>query len=334
MPQNVFVTGASGFLAKHVLLALLRRGWRVTASVRNPGREPALRAALAPHLPDGALDRLNVVTLDLTADDGWADVMAGCDALVHTASPFPLSSPKDENDLIRPAVDGTLRALGAAQAAGITRVVLTSSTVAILGAGTREHTEDDWADAASPHTGAYARSKILAERAAWDFAASNNLSLTTINPGFILGPPLDGEYGASVGLIERMLKGRDPMVPRYGFPVVDVRDVAEMHARALERADTAGKRYAAVAGSLWMSQITAALKAAYPARRIPTRTAPDLLMRFMGMFDGSIRGIVPHLGRLEQVSNLRARTELAMSFTPPEQAVLATAAEVIRTRNL
>ncbi len=327
MTETILLTGVSGFIAKHIALAALLRGHHLRGTLRSPDRAEEVRAALRPHLPDAsALDRLSFAVADLERDEGWPEVMAGVTAVIHCASPFPLVQPKDEQALIRPAVEGTLRVLRAAQAAGVTRVILTSSCVAVLNDGKDAlQDEDDWCDLAAPGTTAYARSKTLAEKAAWDFARANGLSLTTINPGLVAGPPLDGHFGSSLGLIERILKGRDPMLPPYGLPVVDVRDVAEMHLRALDRPETAGKRYIAAAGSIPLAGIGQLFKAAYPTRRIPTREAPGFLLRLMAPFDPSIRALLPKLGRLERVSNLRAVQEMGMTFIPVSQALKASA---------
>lgn len=328
-PKRIFLTGASGFIAKHVLLKLLNAGHVVTGSLRSPDRADEVRNALDPHLADrDAMKRLGFATLDLTSDDGWGKALQGHEVLVHTASPFPISQPKDESALIRPAVDGTLRALGAAQAAGIGRVVLTSSSAAIM-TGTdpgRPFTEDDWTDTTSPDATPYTRSKTLAERAAWDFVRDKapGMDLTTINPVFVIGPPLDRHFGSSVGVVRRMMSGRDPMVPRIGFPLVDVRDVAEMHLRAAERPETAGKRFIAAESSMWFSEMAAALRTAFPDRKIARRTAPDILMRAMALFDPAIRTIVPQLGRIERISNARARDQMGMAFIPAAESLVET----------
>lgn len=332
--KRIMLTGISGYIAKHVALKLLNAGHFVTGSIRSPGRAEEVRAALAPHLQSAeALGRLRFVTLDLTSDAGWAAALKGTDALLHTASPFPINAPKDPEELIRPAVDGSLRALAAARAAGVRRVVLTSSVAAIAtGTGkTTPYTEDDWTDVKSPATSAYARSKTLAERAAWDFVReqAQDMALTTINPAFVIGPPLDSHFGSSVGVVRRMLSGKDPMVPRIGFATVDVRDVAQMHLRAIERPETAGKRYIAADRALWFSEMTAALKTAFPDRKIPTRTAPNLLIRGLALFDPAIRSILPQLGRLDQMSNDRARAEMDMTFIPAEQSLVETARYLI-----
>jgi dihydroflavonol-4-reductase len=339
MPRTVLLTGVTGFVARHCALALLEAGHVVRGTLRDPGRADAVRAALGPALSDpAALARLDFVTLDLLRDAGWDAAMAGCDAVMHTASPFPLAPPTDPGMLIRPAVDGTLRALRGARAAGIDRVVLTSSTAAVVNTplrpGRGSHDEDDWTDPASPSATPYVRSKLLAERAAWDFVRDEapGMRLTVINPGLVLGPPLGTDFGSSVGVVRRILLGRDPAMPAIGFPVVDVRDVATMHLRALERPATAGRRYLAVAGSMWMTDMGRVLKQAWPERRIPTRRAPTLLLRLLALADPAVRAILPSLGRMEQASNARAVAEMDMRFIPPDEALLATAAALIERR--
>ncbi len=286
-----------------------------------------MRAALAPHLSDAAaLDRLTFHPADLERDEGWAEVMVGATALIHCASPFPLAQPKDEQALIRPAVEGTTRVLTAAHAAGLGRVVLTSSTVAVLNDGKDAlQDEADWCDTSLPGTTAYARSKTLAEKAAWALARDKGLALTTINPGLVVGPPLDGHFGSSLDLILRILKGRDPILPPIGFPMVDVRDVAEMHLRALDRPETAGKRFIAAAGSMTLADVGRLFKTAYPTRRIPTREAPRAVLRLLALVDPALRSILPKLGRLERVSNLRASREMGMTFIPVAEALKASA---------
>jgi dihydroflavonol-4-reductase len=267
------------------------------------------------------------VQADLESDAGWADAMQGVAAVLHTASPFPIAQPKDPAVLIRPAVEGTRRVLDAAAAAEVARVVLTSSTVAVFDETQRDMVQDEsnWCDVTLATTSPYAKSKTLAERAAWDIARTKGLQLTTINPGLVLGPPLDGHYGSSLGLVERIMKGKDPAMPDLGFVAVDVRDVAEMHLRALQRPETAGKRYLAVAGSLSMIDMGQTLKATYPTRRIPTRKAPLMLLQILSLFDAQIRSILPSIGHHAKVSNARAVTDMGLTFTPTKAALLASA---------
>jgi dihydroflavonol-4-reductase len=330
MTKSVLLTGVSGFIAKHCALAFLKAGYSVRGTVRKLDRSSEVRAALSPHLTPLELSRLSFMQADLERDIGWPEAMAGMDAVIHTASPFPIAQPRNADELIRPAVEGTRRVLNAAAAAGVQRVVLTSSTVAIIDlTQNRVQDESDWCNTDAPGVTAYARSKTLAEQAAWALAEEKGLRLTTINPGLVLGAPLDGAYGSSVRLVRRLLSGKDPMQPNLGFPIVDVRDVATMHLRALERPDSVGNRIIASAGSLSMVQMGRILARAYPDRRIATRLAPTLLLRLLGLFDAEVRSILPALGHMGRVSNVRAISALGMSFTPPEEALLATAAFVV-----
>jgi dihydroflavonol-4-reductase len=326
MAETILLTGVSGFIAKHVAVKLLNAGYDVRGTVRRLDRGDEVRAAVTPHLTAGA-GTLTFVQADLEADAGWDKAVAGVAAVVHTASPFPIAQPKDPNVLIRPAVEGTTRVLDAAAAAGVTRVVLTSSTVSVIDEkklGTLQD-ESDWCDVTLPTTTPYAKSKTLAERAAWDIAKAKGLALTTINPGLVLGPPLDEHYGSSLGLVERIMKGKDPMLPDLGFVCVDVRDVAEMHLRALQRPETAGKRYLSAAGSINMLDMGRDLKAAYPTRRIPTGKAPMFLLKLLSLFDASIKMILPRIGHSDRVSNARAVADMGMTFIAPKAALLASA---------
>ena len=331
MSETALVTGASGFIAKHIIAGLLERGHSVVGSARSEARDAEIRAAIAPALSDPSkLDRYRTVPLDLESDDGWTAAMSGVTVLFHVASPFPLVQPKDENDVIEPAVQGALRALKAASDAGVERVILTSSSGAITNrdapSNSTAYTEEDWTDLSHPVTTPYFKSKTLAERAAWEFVEkAPNLKMTVINPTFVQGPPLDANYGTSTSVVERLLKGKDPMVPRVGFPVVDVRDVAEAHIRAMERPETVGERLLLADRFLWFSEMARAVKDAVPHRKVPTRQAPDFVIRMLSLFDAEIRTIVPALGREEPVSSEKAQRLLGMTFRSAEGAVGETA---------
>jgi dihydroflavonol-4-reductase len=335
MSKTVVLTGITGFIAKRIALDLLEAGYTVRGTLRSPSRADEVRDALRPRLSDpAALDRLDFVTLDLSRDEGWATAMEGADALLHTASPFPMTQPKDESDIIKPAVDGTLRALRAAHSAGVTRVVLTSSVVAIEAkdkAG--PYTEEDWSDTSHPKSNAYYKSKTLAERAAWDFVAEHpEMQLTTINPALVLGEPMDGNYGTSLSLIERILGGKDPMVPDIGFGVVDVADIAAMHVAALQRPESIGQRFIGSNGTMTMPRIAQHLAGRHPDRKIATRIAPKLVLRVLSLFDPSIRTALPGVGNAPTFDNTRAREILGIVFTAPLAAIEKSADAVLARR--
>lgn len=324
---TVLLTGASGYIGKHIALQLLNQGYSVRASVRSLAKSAEVIDAVKPHLLDTAKleTRLTFVELDLEKDAGWDAALKGVDVLMHTASPFPISSPKDENDLIRPAVDGTLRALKAAHVAGVKRVILTSSVAAIYGcdlpAGKTEYDETMWTDVTHPvGRGAYTKSKTLAEKAAWDFVKNQapEIALTTINPVLVLGAPLDKNFGSSISLIERVLKGKDPMLPDMKFSIVDVRDVAQMHVAAISNEATKNERLLAASATYSFVGIAKYLKTIYPMSKAKTAQAPSALIKFLSLFDGDIKTILPMLGKPMLVSGAKAKRIQGINFIPAE----------------
>ncbi len=336
--EAVFLTGASGFIAKHIVVNLLNSGYAVRGSVRSLARGDEVRQAVEPHLDDASdLDtRLTFVALDLGKDEGWEGVMDGCSALLHTASPFPIRQPKTDEEIIRPAVDGTIRALRAAQAAGIERVVMTSSAVAVmygdLPRGRTTYNEGDWSEDFHPTQNAYGRSKTHAERAAWDFVEKEapSMRLTTINPTLVMGPALDKNYGTSLQVLERMLSASDPMQPNFGLPIVDVRDVAAMHVKALSTPESEGKRILASESFRWMGQMAALLSGTYPERGIKTNVAPDFVLKLLALFDAEAKTLVPQLGVQQKVDNSRAKDVLGIDFIPADEAIKAAADSIVR----
>jgi len=292
-----------------------------------------------PHLLDSSnLDsRLTFVELDLEKDSGWDAALLGIDVLMHTASPFPLASPKDENELIRQAVEGTLRALKAAKKSNVTRVILTSSVAAIYGrdlpAGNSEYDETMWTDVTHPvGREAYTKSKTLAEKAAWDFIKNDapEIALTTINPVLVLGAPLDKNFGSSISVVERILKGSDPMLPDLRFALVDVRDVAKMHVDAIKIEATKGERILATSETMSFVGIAKYLKSIYPKSKVKTAQAPTALIKLLARVDGSIKGILPQLGKPMNVSNAKAKQLTGMNFIPAEVAVRDSAEYLIK----
>lgn len=328
---TVLLTGASGFIAKHILRELLAQDYSVRASVRSATR----RAEVEALFPDA---EITFVNLDLTSDTGWSDALDGVDALIHTASPFPTVDPKDPQTLIRPAVDGTRRALRAAQAAGVKRVILTSSCAAIYKDSakppSKPSTRSDWTDPQGEGVSAYEASKTLAERAAWEFAAEHpSMELTVINPGLVFGPPMDHHYGSSLENIEQFLNGGIPMLPDLMLPVVDVRDVARAHVRALATPASVGQRFPATVDAPTMQDMARTLAAAYPGRRIPTRRAPSWLIRILARFNPLVRTIAPNLGRNLRVDGSDAQNVFEFTYIPVSDALLASAAFIVAREN-
>jgi nucleoside-diphosphate-sugar epimerase len=335
--ELVLVTGGSGFIATHCILQLLAAGYRVRASVRSLQREPEVRAMLKAAGGDPG-DRLAFVAADLTADTGWAEAAAGCDFVLHVASPFPLGVPSHEDELIVPAREGALRVLRASRDAGVRRVVQTSSFAAI-GYGhppmARPFTEHDWTQVDGPGLTAYVKSKTLAERAAWDFIAREGgaMELAVVNPVGVFGPVLGADFSTSIELVKRMMEGALPALPRITFGVVDARDVADLHLKAMTAPEAAGERFLAVAGDfLSLREIALILKRRLgdSARRVPTRELPDWLLRIVALVDKSVGQIVPELGKPKNGANDKARRMLGWTPRPAEDALVASAESLAR----
>lgn len=330
---RVLVTGGTGFIGAHCLVQLLAAGHETRATVRDLARESDVRAMLRQGGAEEPGARLTVFRADLTTDAGWAEAVAGCDYVLHVASPFPSTVPKDENELIAPARDGALRVLRAARDAGVKRVVLTSSFAAI-GYGAKDRTtaftEQDWTNLDDPTVQPYPRSKTIAERAAWDFIAQEggSLELAVVNPVGVFGPVLGPDYSTSILLAKRLLDGSVPGCPDLWFGAVDVRDVADLHIRAMTDPAARGERFLATAGDfVSIRQIAQILKdeGGPAARKVPTRSVPSWLMRVMGLFDAEVRGLLPELGKRKNASNDKARRLLGWAPKSVQDSVLATA---------
>jgi len=330
---TVLVTGGSGFLGGWCLVELLRRGYRARTTVRDLAREGEVRAMLAAEVDPG--DRLSVFEADLTSDTGWAEAVGGCDQVLHVASPFPPSQPKDPDELIVPAREGTLRVLRASLDAGVGRVVVTSSVAAVSSDDPHSGllTEEDWTAAENPRLSPYVRSKTIAERAAWQFMreAGEVERLTVVNPGAIIGPALSDDRSYSLQAVERLLSGM-PGVPRLGFSFVDVRDVADLEMIAMTAPGAAGERFIAVTRFLWMSEVAEILRERLgaAAAKVPTRTVPNLLVRGMAIFDPGLRSIVGDLGRKTTYSAEKAKTLLGWSPRLVEESIVECAQSLIR----
>ncbi len=331
MTDTVLVTGASGFLGAHVVLALLRAGFRVRGTVRDVARATERFARF--DLPDRG--RLTFVPADLAHDGGWEEAATGCAFVVHTASPVPSGPVADEDAVIAPARDGTRRVLRAAAVAGARRVVVTSSTAAVLWGhardGTKTYDERDWTDLDAAGVGAYERSKTLAERAAWELAGEHGLELVAILPGAILGPLLDGDFSVSGQIVKALLARELPGVPDLGFALVDVRDVAAMHVAALTAPAAAGNRFVVAGPHVPMAEVAAILARHYASRgfRVPQRRLPSFAIRLMALWDATASLTAGELGKRQDVSSERAREVLGFEPRATEEMVLAMAESML-----
>ncbi len=319
---TVLVTGGTGFLGGWCIASLLERGYDVRTTVRDLARERAVFDAAEAAGADPR-NRLTVFAADLSADSGWPEAVAGCRYVLHVASPFPPVQPKDPDELIVPARDGALRVLRAALDAGVERVAMTSSVAAVRSdrqsSQSAPYTEADWTDGDDTARTPYARSKTLAEQAAWEHVRTVGAEdrLAAINPGAIIGPALNDDHSYSLQAIQRLLGGM-PAAPRLGFTFVDVRDVADLHIRALTHPAAGGERFIATDRFLWLPEVAAILRERLgeAARKVPTRVAPDLLIRAIALFDRSVRSVVGDLGKRAWFSSEKARTTLGWTTRP------------------
>ena len=335
--STVLVTGGSGFVGIHVVLQLLAAGHAVRTTVRRPDRRVDVLAMLR---EGGAVapENLSFFTADLTRDEGWRDAVEGCDYVLHVASPLSTSVPTDENEMIIPARDGTLRVLRAARDAGVKRVVITSSVGAIAyGHPPRAEPFDeaDWTNLDGMEAQPYIKSKTLAERAAWDFVAreGGGLELSVVNPAAIFGPVLGPDFSGSIEIIKLLLNGAMPAVPRIYFGPVDVRDVADLHLRAMTAPEARGERFIAVAGeTLSILDIARVLRRELgpKARRVPRLQAPDWVVRLAATRIPILRAVAPMLGKVRRSTSAKAKSLLGWQARSNEEAILSTAESLIR----
>jgi dihydroflavonol-4-reductase len=340
----ILVTGGTGFIGGHLILQLLQQGHTVRTTVRSLAREGAVRKSLVDAGADAAADvgKLAFVAADLNSDDGWAAAVAGCACVHHVASPFPLALPKHEDELIIPAREGTLRVLRAARDAKVRRVVLTSSFAAI-GYGyanrTTVFTEEDWSiiDGSQGQTvPPYQKSKTIAERAAWDFIKSEGgeLELVVVNPVGVFGPVIGNDVGTSNQVVKKMLDGSVPGCPQMTMGAVDVRDIADLHIRAMNNPKAKGERFLGVDDSRAVSflDIAKIIREKRPdhAKKVPTMELPNWLMKVVAIFDPSVRQIIPELGRVLDISNEKAKRVLGWTPRSTEESILATVDSLVQ----
>jgi nucleoside-diphosphate-sugar epimerase len=328
--QTVLVTGGSGFLGGWCVVEALQRGYSVRTTVRDLAREGEVRSAVGSQVDPGG--RLAVLAADLTHEDGWAEAVQGCDYVLHVASPFPAAQPKDPDELIVPAREGTLRVLRASLAAGVERVVVTSSVAAVRNSGSdaggegRDLTEADWNDPDDRSLTPYTRSKTIAELAAWEFMRGQGAEqrLVTVQPGAIVGPVLSPDRSYSLEAIERLLEGRMPGLPRLGFSFIDVRDVAALEVAAMTAPEAGGQRLLAAGSFLWFSDVAEILRARLgeQASKVPTRKIPNFVVRAMALVDPSVRSVAGDLGQKTTYSLENAERRVGWAPRPVEETIV------------
>ncbi len=330
MTGTVLVTGGSGYIAGFLIRQLIEQGWTVNTTIRNLGREADVRGWL-----DVDNSRLHFFAADLMNDAGWAEAMTGCSHVAHVASPLPMHAPKNDDELIVPARDGALRAVRFAKAAGVKRLVMTSSVAAISYGqrGKTVFTEADWTDVTSPDAYAYVKSKTIAERAArgWVAAEGDGLEFCTVNPALVLGPLLSPDFSTSLEAIKKLLEGSMPGLPDIGFGIVDVRDVADMHVRCLTAPNMAGERFIASGPFTKLTEVAAILKGGLgeQGRKVPTRRLPSWLVRIFAKFDPVVGQIVGELGNVREQDASHARAVLGWMPRPAADSILDTARSLI-----
>lgn len=331
MTGTALVTGGSGYIAGFLIRQLIDNGWTVHTTVRSLKREGEVRAWL-----DADNDRLKFFAADLEHDAGWAEAIAGCSHVAHVASPFPLGVPEHADELVVPAREGALRALRFARAAGVKRFVLTSSMAAIAyghGKGRDIYSETDWTDLDNPEVMPYPRSKTVAERAARDWVAAegDDMEFASVNPAAVFGPLLSDDLSTSIELVKQLLEGKVPMCPDIGFGIIDVRDVADLHYRALAAPGIRDERYVCSGRFLKMIDVANILTANLgdKAKKVPTRRMPGWLLKLFALVRPELKQLVAELGNVRGGDSSHAMQTLGWTMRSPEEAILATAHSLI-----
>lgn len=331
--ELVLVTGGSGFIAVHIILKLLKLGYRVRTTLRTLSRQDEVKSMIA---KGGAVDfeNLEFIQTDLTSDTNWMKAVTDANYVIHVASPTPATRPDDGDEMVKMAVDGTLRVMKAAKEAGVKRVVLTSASGAVI-AGHKFHqeifTEEDWTDLSS-NIDAYQRSKTMAELAAWEFAKKENMELSAVNPVAVMGPVLGQDFSHSNQIIRAMLRGDMPFLLNIGFDYVDVRDVAELHVLAMTSPEAAGERFIATTGENLTYKEEAKILQKYlgsKAKKVSTKVLPDFIIKFMAIFKKDLRMPATFLGQNTACSNAKAKKLLGWQPRSAEEAIVTTAKSMI-----
>ena len=332
----VLVTGATGFVGKWTVIRLLQAGYPVRGTIRSMRKASDVFKSVTAEVGREAASRLELVEADLLAEAGWAEAMTGVSAVMHVAAAIRADEPKDQDLVIRPALEGTERVMKSAHAAGVKRVIITSS-IATVGyghghtTGKRVYDETHFTNLdGMKFKWAYCIGKTRAERLAWDYAKANGMELTTIHPGAIIGPALDDDASISVGLVSGLLDGTTPAMPSNGFAIIDVRDVADLHVAALQNPAAIGQRYLATSDYTPFPQVANILRSAYPDRKVTMRTVPDWLIRILARLGGPTRQIINDIGNEKHYDPRKSEALLGRKFISPKDSILATAESVIK----
>lgn len=335
MPDTILITGLSGFIARHTALAFLKKGYAVKGTARSAAKAQKTIDSLVANGAERGM--ISISEADLESDSGWSKAVEGCKGVAHLASPFPLENPPDRNALTPAARGGALRVIDAALDAGVPRILLTSSMVAVMyrpnRAAEMTFTENDWTDLNWPLLSAYVVSKTEAEKAAWARVTERGAKdrFTTINPGFVLGPALDRDFGTSIELIRLIMRGAYPAVPPIAFPVIDVRDLAALHVAAFESPQSGGRRLLATAGPMSLKEVALAMKRADPAHtaKVPSLELPAFMVRTLARFDKRLAGALQDVGCRPAVDVSYVEKLTGVKFRPPEEAVGATVKSLV-----
>lgn len=333
--EKIFITGVSGFIGMHMAVEGLKRGFEVVGTVRSKEKEAETVETIKKYVSPEQLACFSIKHCDLLKPENWVEAMKGCNAIMHVASPFLRELPKDELDIINPARLGVKHVFDAALVNGINRIIQTSSSVAMMYGHAKNKVnfdETDWTDLKDPKISAYIKSKTMAEMDVWEFVDKNpQLKVSCVNPGIVLGPVLGNDVGTSPFIIQKIMNGEYPGVPKIGFPTVDVRDVVKIHYAALLSEKAIGQRYLAAASTIWFVDFAKIIVKAFPTfkKTVNVRVLPNWFIKIYAYFEPSAKLIVNELGFCAQLSTEKVKNELGIDLITAEDAVIATAQSLI-----